>query len=244
MPLPSISSFPQSASIVSRWKLTEASGNRADSVGSNTLTENGTGGVGSAAAQFSVDGADLEQSEADFLSIDDASQTGLDFTGDFSFSCWIKPETVSTNMGIFAKHLNTGNQRGYTLTYQGASNRFIFETSSTGAAGNFTLHSYTMTAGTWYHLAFVYDASAGEGDLYINGASAGGTQTGLNTSLFNNTAAFRLGDDGFADGTDSFDGVMSDAAIWGLELTAAEVASLYGSYSSSIRLLTLLGVGT
>jgi len=39
---------------------------------------------------------DLERSSSQYLSITDASQTGLDFTGDFTIEGWVKLESSLT----------------------------------------------------------------------------------------------------------------------------------------------------
>ncbi|MEO5366361.1 MAG: LamG domain-containing protein [Magnetococcus sp. WYHC-3] len=227
--LPALANLPQSGSIVSRWYMDEASGTRADSVGVNTLTDNNT--VGSAAGQFSVTAADFEAANDEYLSITDGSQTGLDIAGDLSFGAWFKPETVTAQYHfLFGKSLHTGNQRGYySYIYEESGTIYItFYISANGTSG--ATKSVTIPAlstGTWYHVAVVYDASAGEVDFYIDGAQVGVTQTGLATSIYNNTSMFAIGS---YQALDYMDGMMQDAVLWTTELTSTEIDTLYDAY--------------
>src|SRR6056300_583443 len=82
--------------LVSFWKLDEASGTRVDAFGSNDLTDNNT--VGQATSLTGVpytEGADFERGNTEYLSITDASQSGLSpLSSDFSVSVWVKFESL------------------------------------------------------------------------------------------------------------------------------------------------------
>ena len=90
--------------LVSYWDLEEASGTRYDLVGSNHMTDVAT--VGQGTGKFG-NCADFELSNAEYLKITDANQTGLDSAGEMSWSCWIKieqlPSTAGSDFGIMAK---------------------------------------------------------------------------------------------------------------------------------------------
>ena len=100
---------------VSYWKLDESSGNASDSEGSNTLTNsNVTYQAGK------INNGALWNSATDVLQIADGSQSGLDITGDISFSFWVKltsqPGSGTFQMFIW-KYLASGSQRAYQLYY-------------------------------------------------------------------------------------------------------------------------------
>jgi len=59
----------------------------------------------------------------------------------------------------------------------------------------------------------------------------GGTQTGMDTSIFNSATPFNLG--ARYSSTGYYDGLMQDAIIWNAELTSAQVLSLYNLYTTS-----------
>lgn len=239
MALPLTASLPQNASIVSRWKLNETSGARADDVGSNDLSDVNT--VGYASGQFSENAADFEAGNAEELSIEDASQSGLDITGDMSFSCWIDVESLPSDAEyvIFQKSNHNSNQRGTIVQitkygsalYGMSANTEGLLTAMTADGGAQTNKGvdYPYGTATWVFFTWTYDASAGEVKVFKDGSKVGSTMTGLPTSQYNNTATFALGRY-TATGGSAYDGLMQDAIIWNVALSDAEVTSLYNAY--------------
>lgn len=233
MALPLTASLPQSGSIPSRWKLDEASGNRADNVGSNTLTDNNT--VASATGRFSDTAADFELSNSEYLSITDASQSGLDITGSLTFSAWLKFESLpatNTNMTLASKWGSTSAEESFLLEYVDNSGtkqfRYVFEDGS----GNLTIgtKNFTITTGVAYHVAIKVVPSTQTATLYINGISQGTFSNSATaaSAIRNGTGAFALG--ARANPTNYYDGTMQDAVIWNVALTDAEATALYMSY--------------
>lgn len=249
MALPSTASLPQSGSIVSRWKFDEASGNRADSVGSNTLTDNNT--VTSAAGQFSTDAADFEAGNTEYLSIADGSQSGLDLSGDFSLGVWVKVESTPTGTGytIINKMGAVDGDESYVIEYRDFAGtirlRCFFENSSN--AGTDARRTQTLTTGTWYHLVCVVTASGPTVQFYLDGAALGASTMvdSSATSIRNSGATFSVGyraDPAIF----PFDGMMQDMVLWNLALSGAEVTSFYNAYfaaAANHNPLLLLGVG-
>lgn len=208
--------------LVSYWKLDETSGNAADPQGSNTLTNNNT--VTYVPAVIN-NGADMELSSSQSLSITDGSQSGLDITGDLSVSMWIKPESITGDDALLTKFDSTGNQRSYAFTYF-STNFLAFLTSSNGTNAVQKSVAQTWVIGTTYYVSVVYDASAGSAEFYVDGSKIGSTQTGYHTSLHNGTAPFHLGALNVT-ATSFFDGVMDEVGIWDRTLSAAEISELY-----------------
>lgn len=229
MALPAKANLPQNGSIVSRWYLGEASGvSRADSVGSNTLTNNNT--VTQGTGKFGVNDSVFNGS-SQYLSRTNASQTGLGVAGNFSMSCWVKFSSVSGTMTLLGKYLNTGNQRSYLWQVSAGSNQInMYTSSSGGTAPNLTV-SWTPSTGTWYLLSVAY-ATSGNIAFYVNGVQQGSTQTGGATSIFSSTADFQIGAWGGA--TDWIAGEMEDAIFWGgVTLSSGNMTSLYNAYSNN-----------
>ncbi len=250
MALPLTASFPQSGSIISRWKLDEASGARADSVGSNTLTDNGTGGVASASGQFSANAADFESTDSDYLAITDIAHTGLDFTGNFTFAVWMKFESLpsGSEMSYFSKWGSIAANESYILAYQDVAGtksfRYVLENSS--AATTIGTANYSASTATWYHVCISVATTTPAATLYINGVSQGAFSNSSSsaTSIRNGGADFNLGRR--ASASNYYDGMMQDGVLWSLALSSGEVTTLYNSYFpaafTSTR-LPLLGVG-
>lgn len=176
----------QRQGIVSYWKLDEQSGNRADSIGSNTLTDNNTvlydtGKVGNA--------ADFEATNSEYLSITDASQSGLNFTGTEVFlSAWIKPESLVT-AGIVNKSLNTGNQRSYALYSTVTTGIVQFLVSSDGSATSNSVSTSALSNGVWTHTSGTYDGSFTK--IYFNAVNE--DSDAFTSAIYDSTADVRVG---------------------------------------------------
>lgn len=138
---------------VAYYKLDEASGNAADSIGINTLTNTN---VTYEAAKINNGAA--YNATGDKLEIADASQVGLDFTGDFSFSFWAYFTGTPSNNCFINKYVATGNQRSYRLYYNGTTLHAGINSDGASAEDDHTA-TQSISATTWYHLAFTYNSS-------------------------------------------------------------------------------------
>jgi len=167
----------------------------------------------------------LDTGESDFVQIADASQTGLDITGNFTASFWIKLQSnpgASAIYGLFNKRGASGN-RGYSVYYQENGGNFdmIIEISSDGTAETSkTWSSVNLGTAAWKHVAIVYTAAAGTADLYIDTVSFGQV-TALPTAIFNNNAAFIIGSRSAAqfanvliDEFQMYNSVKTPSSIW------------------------------
>lgn len=171
---------------------------------------------------------DLESGSSQYASIADTAS--LSITGDMSGEAWIKLESdTGANQTIFSKWTDNGNQRGYILRIGSGLTSLNFIASDTGADPTVSTStiSYTFSTGTWYHVAFAYDASAGSVDFYVNGIQQGTTQTGARTSLYDNTSAFAIGTRFSTVATEFFDGVIDDVRVWNDIRTATEIRGNY-----------------
>lgn len=223
-------------SLISYWKFDESSGNALDSDGYNTLTNNAT-------ATYSAgkinNGVALARASNQFMSIADASQTGLDLSTDFSFSAWVKVTTAPTSgqqFAIYGKDDNGTTGRSYWFWYanSGGTLRFEYGLFPTGYSYpgyvSYTLNQDLGTA-TWKHIVVVCtlaNANATKFTLYVDGTSVGnGTLadgTGA-TSIQNGAADFKIGQ-GHTSGI-QWDGMIDEVGIWSRTLSSTEVTSLY-----------------
>ena len=209
--------------LISYWKLDESSGNASDSVGSNTLTNTNV-----TYATGKINNGAVFNAGTDNLAIADATQVGLDITGNLSFSCWIKHTSVPSS-GVAQWYLNkfgaSGNY-GYRLyLYNNAGTLGLwFDCSANGTTNTGSTVNWTPSTDTWYHVIIVYTAASGSCAYYINGSQQGSTQTGLATSIFNSNAPFALGS---LNGSQALNGVIDEAGIWSRALSASEITELY-----------------
>ncbi len=214
-------------SMVSWWSLDETSGTRNDSHGSNHLTDNNTVLYGTG---IYSNAADFERTNSEYLSITDASQTGLDMTTAVSVSFWMKLESsapVDNNQGILSKTARTSG--GYLLGYRNypsGNDNFYFEAWNGGSNTYAVSGDLNLSTATWYHVVVTYDT--GTLVLYLNGSSQTFTKTGSDTTITTNSDPFYLGRLQ-SDASSYFDGLIDEVGIWSRALTSGEVTTLYNS---------------
>lgn len=223
-----------STSLVSYWELEEiqtGSGvTRVDSHGTNDLTDNNT--VGDATG-IEGTGADIELSNSEHLSITDASQTGLDLSGDFTIQTWVKFESLPSNgagMGIITKDTLTTANAYFMSVFTSGGVVYAYNQvnrTTTDLVQNFA--AWNPSTGVWYHLLLVYDASAGNLKFYVDNSLLANNTDGTVTSIQNNSLPFSIGSH---DGKRFFDGVIDEVAVWSKVLSSTERADLYNSGSA------------
>lgn len=205
--------------LIAYWKLDEASGSRADSHGSYTLTDNNT--VASATGKIN-DGADLESGNSEYL-----SNSSMPIHAATSVSFWYKAESDTGNIQVPYAH--DGRMGGTESVYfnfhvnSGLSLAF-YMSGSGGNIGADPIPSSTISTGTWYHFVITYDSTNGL-VIYRDGSSLYTTGS-VGTRAGSTAQPFRIGVDGFGRYTD---GIVDEVGYWSRELTSAEVTSLYNS---------------
>jgi len=205
----------------------EASGNRADSHGSNTLTDNNT--VGSATGIIN-NGADFEDANSEYLSIADASQTGLDLTGDRSFQFWVKPETTPSGGAGMAMIYKWGaSQQQYGLIYVDVAGtrkiRFIGYNTCGGSNLNHDWTTGDLSTSAFTHVVLTYTVSNSDAELWINNVSQGIVDAGF-TGGANCTGQFSISSLG--SGIQWYwDGIIDEVGVWSKVLSSTEIGQLY-----------------
>lgn len=232
--------LPATANIRGWWKLDEASGNAVDSSGnSNTLTE--TSGTIAAATGKIGGGRDFEAGDTEYFTIADASQTGLDITGEITICAWIKLEstagTLGTFCGIAGKYNAAAGKRCYLLTLSNADNKLKVYLSADGTATTTASSSTALSStGTWYHVAFTLNQTTDKIQTYING-SADGTAADYTSNIKDADTAFALGTY-FSSGSPSsyLDGIIDEVIVWNTCLTSTQITAVYNitSYQYNI----------
>jgi hypothetical protein len=201
----------------------ETSGNRVDFKNGNDLAVEGTNAytTGIVSNAFSFNGASC-------LKISDASQTGLDPTGDFSFSFWFKKisDTIPANASsIFGKdavsnrsywcYVNDGNPHGINFA--------LNDTSTVSSAVN-------LAQGTWYHAVFTYDyvaSGTSVGKCYINGSQSGSTNSTMVGPEDDLAADFQVGARQYTTSRLFLTGYVDELGFWNKVLSTAEITALY-----------------
>jgi hypothetical protein len=165
--------------------------------------------VSPAAAHLKFDGVN------DFVNC--GARTAFDFaTG--TVEAWVKPAASANNRVIVANRtVANGTQTRWSLHLNQASGTVGLYNGSAFTA----LNIGTVSAGTWYHLSFVLNASSVS--VFVNGALAGSIGAGLNTSSTGNRLLI-----GASDITNSFpaeywSGDIDEVRIWNRALSANEI---------------------
>lgn len=213
-------------SLISYWKLEEASGNRADSHGSNTLTDNNT--VTQATGKIGNAGQFTSASSEYLNSTDNASLSTGDI--DFTFATWVYLDTKGANRRILAKTNNVASSE-YILTYRSATDRFDF-TIADGAIQADANNLGSPSATTWYFIVCWHDSVANTLNIQVNNGTADSSATG-GTAPSDTAFDFQIG----RTAGEYMNGRIDDTAFWKRTLTAAEKTQLYNSgngYSYSL----------
>lgn len=173
------------------YELSEASGTRHESrYDQRNLTDNATvtsttGHLGTCAV--------FTRANSEFLSAADHADFepgDNNFSRHFGFYLTSKP---AGDMVILSKWNTTGNQRGYWIGWDQATDRIVFKMSANGTAVTTVSWGSAPSLATWYYGVCGYDAATDTMSISINGATAvTGTLAG---GVFNSTADFRIGAD-------------------------------------------------
>lgn len=176
---------------------------------------------------------DLEAGSSQDLQITDGDQTGLDLGvsgADFTMELWVNVETAPSNsrMALVDKHNGTSDSFYFVYMDTGGTKHFrIYMMNSASEIGWDDLNHDLGTA-TWHHVAAVYDASAGEVEIFVDSSSVG-TMTGLVTNIKDSVAIFCIGS--YLNGTiNFFDGKIDDVRIWNDIRTDQEISDNYDCY--------------
>ena len=181
---------------------------------------------------------DLESSSSQYASIADASQTGLDLSGDNTIAFWVKPESLPGSgsvVGLITKDgIGTTSNRSYSVDLYNNSGthtiRFFMSANAGGSTFTEITFTHELTVGVWTHIAIVTDISnpaSSRSKLYINGKDMGNgssaTAGGGAGSIFNGNAPFVIGR--YDGASVYFDGLIKDVRVFSDIRTASEIAS-------------------
>jgi hypothetical protein len=207
------------------WRFEETSGNRADtSINANTLIDNNTVSSGTSLPPQGSRYATFVRANAEYFTITDAAQHGLDLASDYSISVWLRPNTSGyTSFGIIDKRGNTGS--GYQIYFSGGSLIVLHRRNWSDDYDVSTVNigdEIRDGNSSWTYLVITYQAAMTTVRYYINGV-----QVDVATDLSNtadSTATFTVAPAVYGS---YYTGYMDELAVFNRTLTAAEVASIY-----------------
>lgn len=201
-------------SLISYWKLDEASGTRFDSNGTNDLTDNNS--VGSATGIIN-NGAAFVAASTQFLNVvSNSNLQGGDV--DLTVTCWVKLTSKSSNQCVVGKR----DALEYEIRYGNGSDNFNFFYGDAGGAVSASTFGSPST-GTWYFIVAWHDATAHTVNICVNDGpvdSVSDAGFGLNA----HNGDFRIGSES---GGNFLDGNVDEVGFWKRLLTSGERTSLY-----------------
>ena len=210
--------------LISFWNLEEASGTRADAVGSNNLTDNNT--VTQAAGKI-LNAAQFTAANSEYLSIADNAALSV---GDISFtvSAWIYLDSLGADRTVLSKDNGAGV---YDLRVTN-TNRVLWLVRQSGGAdcGRVTATNFgALSASTWYHVVAYHDADANEVGVVIN---SGTPQTASTTGTpFDDSVAFAVGRHSDGSFPQYWNGRIDAVGFWKKKLSTSEIATLHNAGS-------------
>lgn len=204
--------------IVHYWKLDESSGNASDSVGSITLTNNGTGTYSPAKINNGFTG----NGSTSYLNTTTEALSTTQLTGTWSVNFWIK-RLANPAGASYAFRIN-GTTLGvttYVILYYFSGGTWHLNTGG----GDVAL-TYTDT-GNLDMLTLTYDG-AGTVKFYVNGTQSGGNITFTpGTTAGAVTGKFSMLND--PDGGAPLNAQIDEFGIWTQTLSTTDITSLYNS---------------
>jgi len=211
----------QTANLVAFWELNESSGTRADSAGSNDLTDVNT--VTSAVGKQG-NAAEFVIGNDEYLSIDDNADLG--YSGDFSVAGWFYRGSSGNPDYLMGKGSDVFAENEWLM-------RTVFESTgiqlravvfNTAGSSTIVKVNQDLTANTWYFFTLTFTAATNAITLSIN---AGTRATGSRSGVARKAHPFRIGK--FGGNAQRWGGRVDEVGFWKRPLTTADEAWLYNS---------------
>jgi Concanavalin A-like lectin/glucanases superfamily len=209
--------------LVSYWRLDESSGTAAADAGSNPGTYAGTNML-SAASLLAHDpnAAASFNGTTEHVQVPDSASLDFAGTSPFTFEAWIRPDLVdATSRRVFSKEItDAGGTQGYLMYFTNTGWRF--QRRLNGANNTAIYSTVPPVAGTTYHFVATYNGTAIQ--LYVNGVAVG-SPTASSLAMIDQTSPLRIGS--ISTGGSRVQGVIDDAAVYNVALTAAQIREHY-----------------
>lgn len=161
---------------------------------------------------------------------DFVSFSSYNFGNELTVFCFIRPESLSNIMTIFANSIGGATTSGIRLflnNFQTSDRVVIIEVGNGSANSSIKTTSAIITYDTWQQIAFTLNKTTAIGAIYLNGFSVPTDTSSLTLTNYNSSAAFRFGL--MADNQFPYKGRLSNYLIYNRSLSAAEILQNYNA---------------
>ncbi len=220
------------------WPFKEGSGQTTADMSSHNNTGTLIGGVSWVPGRFG--NALLFDGSTGY--VDAGNDPSTNITGSLSMSAWVRMNSAAQDQKVGGNQDNiTG---GYKMAIFGQRVEFeLHDINNHGTSNRNVAGGTIMATGVWYHLAGVYDGTAGTISTYVDGV-LDRQVSGVPTSALASTAGhFQMGREPWVRGGNNryFDGTMDDVRVYNRALTAKEVQTLA---NTSVHIHTIVAQKT
>ena len=221
------------SNLVGYWKFDEGSGtSAADSSGAGNTgtTQNApTWGAGKINNALTLNGTTQR------VNVPDAASLRL--AGSWTVSSWVNAAALpaSGQRATFVDRDDSSGNGNYligidnTASCTGLGWRVKFDTS--GGVSNFVCYVATINTGTWYHLTGVWDSTAKNLMIYLNGALVATQNIPSNVPTSNSGVSLALGTN--VPLAQYFNGTIDDVRVYNRALSPSDVLTLYNTTATA-----------
>lgn len=170
----------------------------------------------------------FDVSGATYASISDATQKGLDITGDMTIAMWVMPSTIIGNMALVSKW-SKADKTSYILFLEDGLLGVHLNDAPNGYGYSRLFAPHGKSANEWFHVAMVFSTASNTVELFVDGVSIG-LSYDVPPSISNTDADFVIG--GREDLIAPFVGKIKDVRIWSRALSRNMINDLFQNPNS------------
>jgi len=170
--------------------------------------------------------------------IDLGTSTTLAPASAFTLSIWALADDFDNVYQRMISRYTSGGDPNYSYALindngNGKVRFYVYPSSNTGSGIYVVTDSVVMTAGTWHHIVATYSGDNTRMRIYVDGSLAattlvnGPVPAAINRPSISLALGHNLG--GSSAYHRSWDGKLDEFSLWDFELTADQVAFLYGN---------------
>ena len=213
---------------VGYWTFDEGTGTSAADATGNASTATLQSSAGWGTGRFGTSALSLNGTNTSFA---DIPHTVINTAQSFTVTAWVNLNALGGNQT--AVSLDGSQVSAFYLQLR-SDGKFAFTrlASDSGTGATAAASTSAPTAGTWYHLAGVYDATAQTISLYVNGALQ---QTTSYTTAWQGTGHTGIGRGEYYGGpVDFFNGLIDDVHIYDFVLAIDAINSLAATVNAGL----------